>query len=73
MYICKPLFVVIVILACGQRLVTQNNRTRIVGGSDARREAWPWVVSLHFNSVHLCGASLVSEEWLVTAAHCVYG
>uniref|UniRef100_A0A8C3CHK9 Transmembrane serine protease 15 n=1 Tax=Cairina moschata TaxID=8855 RepID=A0A8C3CHK9_CAIMO len=58
---------------CGQRLVTQNNRTRIVGGSDARREAWPWVVSLHFNSVHLCGASLVSEEWLVTAAHCVYG
>ncbi|XP_050567843.1 LOW QUALITY PROTEIN: enteropeptidase [Cygnus atratus] len=58
---------------CGQRLVTQNNRTRIVGGSDARREAWPWVVSLHFNSMHLCGASLVSEEWLVTAAHCVYG
>uniref|UniRef100_A0A8B9V4S3 Transmembrane serine protease 15 n=1 Tax=Anas zonorhyncha TaxID=75864 RepID=A0A8B9V4S3_9AVES len=50
-----------------------NNRTRIVGGSDARREAWPWVVSLHFNSMHLCGASLVSEEWLVTAAHCVYG
>uniref|UniRef100_A0A8V0XNX7 Transmembrane serine protease 15 n=1 Tax=Gallus gallus TaxID=9031 RepID=A0A8V0XNX7_CHICK len=46
---------------------------KIVGGSDARREAWPWIVSLHFNSRPVCGASLVNEEWLVTAAHCVYG
>ncbi|NXX09345.1 ENTK Enteropeptidase, partial [Larus smithsonianus] len=59
--------------ACGKHLVSQNNGTRIVGGSDARREAWPWIVSLHFNSRPVCGASLVSEEWLVTAAHCVYG
>uniref|UniRef100_A0A8D0KT39 Enteropeptidase n=1 Tax=Strix occidentalis caurina TaxID=311401 RepID=A0A8D0KT39_STROC len=61
------------ILACGKHLVTRNNGTRIVGGSDARREAWPWIVSLHFNSRPVCGASLVSDEWLVTAAHCVYG
>ncbi|KAM6211300.1 LOW QUALITY PROTEIN: enteropeptidase [Sarcoramphus papa] len=58
---------------CGKHLVTQNNGTRIVGGHDARREAWPWIVSLHFNSRPVCGASLVSDEWLVTAAHCVYG
>ncbi|NXG42211.1 ENTK Enteropeptidase, partial [Psilopogon haemacephalus] len=58
--------------ACGRHLVIQN-RTRIVGGSDARREAWPWIVSLQFNFRTLCGASLVSDEWLVTAAHCVYG
>ncbi|XP_074716864.1 enteropeptidase [Strix uralensis] len=58
---------------CGKHLITQNNGTRIVGGSDARREAWPWIVSLHFNSRPVCGASLVSDEWLVTAAHCVYG
>ncbi|NXO75054.1 ENTK Enteropeptidase, partial [Sitta europaea] len=61
------------ILACGKHLATQNNGTRIVGGSDARREAWPWIVSLHFNFQPVCGASLVSDEWLVTAAHCVYG
>ncbi|XP_074890010.1 enteropeptidase [Buteo buteo] len=58
---------------CGKHLVTQNNGIRIVGGSDARREAWPWIVSLHFNYRPVCGASLVSDEWLVTAAHCVYG
>ncbi|NXX40024.1 ENTK Enteropeptidase, partial [Tricholaema leucomelas] len=61
------------ILACGKHLITQSNGTRIVGGSDARREAWPWIVSLHFNYRPVCGASLVSDEWLVTAAHCVYG
>uniref|UniRef100_A0A8C9NC77 Enteropeptidase n=1 Tax=Serinus canaria TaxID=9135 RepID=A0A8C9NC77_SERCA len=61
------------ILACGKHLVTENNGTRIVGGNDARREAWPWIVSLHFNFQPVCGASLVSDEWLVTAAHCVYG
>ncbi|NWI50278.1 ENTK Enteropeptidase, partial [Calyptomena viridis] len=59
--------------SCGKHLVTQENRTRIIGGSDARREAWPWIVSLHFNFLPVCGASLVSDEWLVTAAHCLYG
>ncbi|NWS45645.1 ENTK Enteropeptidase, partial [Probosciger aterrimus] len=63
----------IVFAACGNHLVTQSYGARIVGGSDARREAWPWIVSLHFNSRPVCGASLVSDEWLVTAAHCVYG
>ncbi|XP_042665684.1 enteropeptidase isoform X1 [Centrocercus urophasianus] len=58
---------------CGKRLEIENKGTRIVGGSDARREAWPWIVSLRFNSRPVCGASLVNEEWLVTAAHCVYG
>ncbi|NXG84268.1 ENTK Enteropeptidase, partial [Stercorarius parasiticus] len=66
-------FNIFFLIACGKHLVSQNNGTRIVGGSDARREAWPWIVSLHFNSRPVCGASLVSDEWLVTAAHCVYG
>uniref|UniRef100_A0A8C6J1U2 Enteropeptidase n=1 Tax=Melopsittacus undulatus TaxID=13146 RepID=A0A8C6J1U2_MELUD len=59
--------------SCGKHLVTQSYGTRIVGGSNAKRGAWPWIVSLHFNSRPVCGASLVSDEWLVTAAHCVYG
>ncbi|NWV00866.1 ENTK Enteropeptidase, partial [Upupa epops] len=58
---------------CGKHLVVQNSGTKIAGGNDARREAWPWIISLHFNYMHVCGASLVSDEWLVTAAHCVYG
>ncbi|NXH86981.1 ENTK Enteropeptidase, partial [Edolisoma coerulescens] len=72
-WILQSLFFPRKLTTCGKHLVTQNNQTRIVGGSDARREAWPWIVSLHFNFQPVCGASLVSDEWLVTAAHCVYG
>ncbi|XP_063161542.1 enteropeptidase [Candoia aspera] len=59
--------------SCGKRMITQKHKPKIVGGSDAQEGAWPWMVLLYFNSMPTCGASLVNNEWLVSAAHCVYG
>ncbi|KAM3836525.1 enteropeptidase [Vipera latastei] len=59
--------------SCGKRMITQKSRPRIVGGSDAQEGAWPWIVSLYFNYRPTCGASLINNEWLLSAAHCVYG
>uniref|UniRef100_UPI003AACE633 chymotrypsin-like elastase family member 2A n=1 Tax=Centroberyx gerrardi TaxID=166262 RepID=UPI003AACE633 len=49
--------------------------TRVVGGQDARPHSWPWQISLQYNSQgewrHTCGGTLISDQWVLTAAHCI--
>ncbi|CAN0417041.1 unnamed protein product [Rangifer tarandus platyrhynchus] len=46
---------------------------RIIGGTDTQEGGWPWQVSLHFVGSAYCGTSVISREWLLSAAHCFHG
>ncbi|XP_020624029.1 mannan-binding lectin serine protease 2-like [Orbicella faveolata] len=46
-------------------------RKRIVGGQNAFKGAYPWHVLLMRAGEVACGGSLLNEQWVLTAAHCV--
>ena len=52
-----------------------NQVNRIVGGQYAWPNEYPWQASLGLRlsdsyTAHICGASILNRNWVLTAAHC---
>ena len=43
---------------------------RVYDGQEAPPGSFPWMASLQYKNKHFCGGSLISEQWVLTVAHC---
>ncbi|XP_073338179.1 urokinase-type plasminogen activator-like isoform X2 [Pagrus major] len=55
-------------LTCGER--SEMRTYKVVGGSFTPIESHPWVAAIFQKERFLCGGTLISPCWVVTAAHC---
>ena len=66
----KMFFFCSFIVPCGSR----PSITRIVGGTVAPVNSWPWQAMLRDSSgSQFCGGSLIHPQWVLTATHCICG
>ncbi|GLH16640.1 Blast:Serine proteases 1/2 [Gryllus bimaculatus] len=47
--------------------------SRIINGVQASRGQFPYQAALYLNGNGFCGGSLISQRWVLTAAHCAFG
>lgn len=55
---------------CGAKNGNQDQE-RIVGGKNADPGEWPWIAALFNAGRQFCGGSLIDDQHILTAAHCV--
>uniref|UniRef100_A0A182JHK9 Uncharacterized protein n=1 Tax=Anopheles atroparvus TaxID=41427 RepID=A0A182JHK9_ANOAO len=55
-----------------QEKSTLNSLKKIVGGVSVSITTYPYQLSLRNYDYHICGASIISRVWALTAAHCLF-
>uniref|UniRef100_A0A4W6DEI1 Peptidase S1 domain-containing protein n=1 Tax=Lates calcarifer TaxID=8187 RepID=A0A4W6DEI1_LATCA len=67
LWFSSPCVFIVRLSVCGQA----GLNTRIVGGQNAPPGNWPWQASVHRFGRHICGGTLINNEWVMTATSCL--
>ncbi|XP_074599793.1 brain-specific serine protease 4-like [Brevipalpus obovatus] len=56
---------------CGKQQILRKGR--VIGGENSYPGEFPWTVSIKFSDSmrHHCGGTILDDEWILTAAHCL--
>ncbi|XP_051687670.1 serine protease 52 isoform X2 [Oryctolagus cuniculus] len=58
---------------CGRRIIAKSeklNMSGVIGGEPASITDFPWQVGILSQGYYLCGGTILSEWWILTASHC---
>lgn len=58
-------------LGCGKRSIDETNLPYLINGDVAEPGAWPWHIQLLKDGFIQCGGSIINNNWILTAAHCI--
>ena len=58
-------------LSISECVKNRNKTYRIVGGHVVDIEMHPYQVSVRELNEHICGGSIITNRWVLTAGHCV--
>lgn len=67
----NKLILVITLALISELKSEDENETKIVGGDLIEISAVPYQASLAYDGKFMCGASIISTKFLLTAAHCM--
>jgi hypothetical protein len=67
----KIIFVRLLCTVCGRRPRYRSTGRILAFDFYKQRNLFPWVLGLKKRERYECSATLISESWLLTGAHCV--
>lgn len=71
MRLCVLIFAIAKLSWCLKTLDQSMKSLRVVGGTSANENSAPFIVSFQHKGIHYCAGSIISKNWVLTAAHCL--
>lgn len=69
----KLLITIVALIHLSAASQLKSIQPKIVNGTDAKIEEFPYLVALMYNTSLRCAGTLLNEYWVLSAAHCLGG